>query len=499
MDVAPVGPPGMSVLRKLHRVIARISGRLDLPSTLEAVVEGVVDGLGFQVAALNLVMDDGDLEVVAVAGSAQARDALAGRRGSRAEWDRLLASGRRFGVLYLVDGRVDPRAGDLALPFWVPDVRDIGPPPDQPPSDERRWHPLDMVLAPLESATRGLLGVLSVDLPTDGLWPGPEQLGMLEVLAGQAAIAVENARLHEEALRREAERTALVSRLEALVQAAPVPIIELDMEGRVRLWNPEAERVFGWREEEVLGRPTPIVRASWAQYTERQRRFMVGHGVLRSESVRWRRDGSAVWVEQSSAILRDGEGRPIGLIGVLVDVTQRRQLEEQLRHAAQHDALTGLANRAQFDERLHQAMSRSARRGSRVGLLMLDLDDFKTVNDRFGHLAGDAVLRDVADRLRSCTRPEDTVARIGGDEFVVLLEDQEDDVSRVADRIAASVHIPVDSTEVTASVGFAVAHGAVTPDHLLRAADASMYAAKRNRHAVVRAGAEAPGPESGRG
>lgn len=494
MDGTPAEPPGMPALRQFHRVITRINARLDLRSTLEAVVEGVVDGLGFQVAALNLVTDDGDLEVAAVAGPAEARDTLAGRRGSRADWDRLLASSIRSGALHLVDGRADPRVADLSVPLWVAN----GPAPGPPRSDERSWHPLDMVLAPLRSASGGLLGVLSVDVPADGLRPGPAQLEMLEVLAGQAAIAVENARLHEEVVRREAERTALVSRLEALVQAAPVPIIELDMEGRVRLWNPEAERVFGWRKEEVLGRPTPIVRASWAQYTGRHRALAAGYGVLRSESVRWRRDGSTVWVDQSSAVLRDGEGHPIGLIGVLVDVTQRRQLEEQLRHAAQHDALTGLANRAQFDERLRQAMSRSARRGSRVGLLMLDLDDFKTVNDRFGHLAGDAVLRDVADRLRSCTRPEDTVARIGGDEFVVLLEDQEDDVSRVADRIAASLRIPVDSTEVTASVGYAVIHGAVDPDHLLRAADASMYAAKRTGRATVRAWVEDRGGEPGR-
>jgi diguanylate cyclase (GGDEF)-like protein len=175
------------------------------------------------------------------------------------------------------------------------------------------------------------------------------------------------------------------------------------------------------------------------------------------------------------------------------DVTERFQLEQQLTHEAFHDALTGLANRALFRDRLGHAMARSRGSGG-YGVLFIDLDDFKTVNDSLGHAAGDALLREMTTRLRSCLRDGDTAARLGGDEFGILLEDVEDDdhCVRIAQRLLEALRVPFDvgDTEVTtgASIGVALGQeGPSTPEDLMRNADLALYDAKnagKNRYAV---------------
>jgi diguanylate cyclase (GGDEF)-like protein len=180
--------------------------------------------------------------------------------------------------------------------------------------------------------------------------------------------------------------------------------------------------------------------------------------------------------------------------------TEQERLE-QLAHQAFHDSLTQLPNRALFADRLDHALERTNRRKAAVAVLFLDLDDFKPINDNFGHEAGDRLLTAVAQRIKACVRPEDTVARLGGDEFTVLLEDIADVryAIAVAERIEASLQEPFrvegqDAT-VTASVGIAVSRGPqTTPDELLRDSDRAMYQAKRMgraRHEVFR-GADEP-------
>jgi diguanylate cyclase (GGDEF)-like protein len=173
------------------------------------------------------------------------------------------------------------------------------------------------------------------------------------------------------------------------------------------------------------------------------------------------------------------------------------RLYEELRHQAFHDGLTGLANRGLFGDRVEHALARSARTATSLGVLFLDLDDFKTVNDRFGHAAGDALLQTVSERLTRVLRPGDTAARLGGDEFAVLLEDigGPADAERVADRLIDAVRAPVKLGEVDAivgaSVGIAVSvAGAERADDLLRNADFAMYRAKsagKGRHELFQA------------
>jgi diguanylate cyclase (GGDEF)-like protein/PAS domain S-box-containing protein len=209
-------------------------------------------------------------------------------------------------------------------------------------------------------------------------------------------------------------------------------------------------------------------------------------------------DGTHRWMRcQALAVRAAPDGSATRLVGSLTDVTAQRELEEKLRYGAHHDALTGLPNRALFLDRLAQALARARRNPeARIGLLFLDLDGFKQVNDNLGHLAGDQLLVKVAERIGQRLRESDTAARLGGDEFAVLLEDVRApaDVDTIADDISRRLCAPydIDGEEVviSAAVGAALsATGRERPDDILRSADSAMYQAKlRGR---LRAEAEA--------
>ena len=198
---------------------------------------------------------------------------------------------------------------------------------------------------------------------------------------------------------------------------------------------------------------------------------------------------------------RSFEERVLGLARTLTDeaamALDNARLYEELRHQAFHDGLTGLANRGLFGDRVEHALARSARTGSMLGVLFLDLDDFKLVNDRFGHAAGDLLLRAVSERLAGVLRPGDTAARLGGDEFAVLLEDiaGPEDAQVVAGRLIDAVRAPVRLGEVDAIVGASVGialseDGVERADDLLRNADFAMYRAKgagKGRHELFQA------------
>jgi diguanylate cyclase (GGDEF)-like protein len=218
---------------------------------------------------------------------------------------------------------------------------------------------------------------------------------------------------------------------------------------------------------------------------------MSGHrdGADSAVMVEWRvrhRDGSWRQFEVVNASLLDDEAVR-GIVATLRDVTERRALERELEHQAFHDRLTGLANRALFRDRLEHALARRNRHRDQhpVAVLLLDLDDFKVVNDSLGHAAGDRLLVMVAERLRGHLRASDTTARLGGDEFAVLLDDPaaDDEALRVAERLIEVLAAPyqLDGRElfVRASIGVAAAAETGQPaDELLRDADMAMYAAK---------------------
>jgi diguanylate cyclase (GGDEF)-like protein/PAS domain S-box-containing protein len=204
-------------------------------------------------------------------------------------------------------------------------------------------------------------------------------------------------------------------------------------------------------------------------------------------------DGTARWLLHGVAAVRDGDGVSTWYAVSAQDITERRKAEQELREMtaslterAVRDPLTGLANRGLLEERLRSALSRDARSGESTGALFLDLDGFKAVNDRHGHGVGDIVLRTVADRLVAAVRPSDTVARMGGDEFVVLVETaSEAALQALVQRLSAEVARPVVvghlTLEVGVSIGLALSvAGEADPGGLLAQADARMYDAKRS-------------------
>jgi diguanylate cyclase (GGDEF)-like protein/PAS domain S-box-containing protein len=197
-------------------------------------------------------------------------------------------------------------------------------------------------------------------------------------------------------------------------------------------------------------------------------------------------DGGEIAVSQVLIAHRSPDGHIDRVSSISRDVTEQRALQEQLAHQALHDPLTGLANRRLFFDRLDLARARARRSGGMLGMLFMDLDGFKAINDTLGHDAGDEVLVTVAGRLRATMRAADTLARFGGDEFAVLCEDLtgQDDLIRIAERLTTAVGepFPVESAPVSVgvSIGIAVAaQPAASPDEIVRQADTAMYQAKR--------------------
>ena len=339
----------LAAFRALHVVTKQVHSSLDLNTTLDAVAQGVVEGAGFGVAAVNLARPDGSFAVVSVAGDESARDAMLGTVETSAKWAYELERSEQWGNLRFVDGRLHPHTSDLFT--WVPDV----PTPD----DETSWHPLDALYAPLTAPSGEWVGVISVDLPYHGQRPDDWQLEILELFADHAAIAIQHARLH-------------------------------------------------------------------------------------------------------SAL---------------------REQEAQARHAATHDALTGLANRAVLLGAEQPAAETAAERA----VLLIDLDGFKKINDTWGHETGDEVLRAIADRLREIVPDADIIARVGGDEFVIVLSGPHvpGSVQALGARISAEIAHPIEGRygtySVGASIGLALATTPVPLSELLARADVAMYAQKRGR------------------
>ncbi|MGA7594381.1 MAG: diguanylate cyclase [Gallionella sp.] len=185
--------------------------------------------------------------------------------------------------------------------------------------------------------------------------------------------------------------------------------------------------------------------------------------------------------------LRREDGSIHALCGISTDITERKDAEEHMKHMAQYDALTHLPNRALFEDRLHQAIAAAQRNKAHLALMFIDLDKFKPVNDTYGHGIGDLLLKEVATRIQACLRDSDTAARIGGDEFVILLPAIESaaDASKVAEKIRMSLNQPFALAGNTLGIGSSIGV-AVYPQHgsneklLVKSADIAMYHAKKN-------------------
>jgi diguanylate cyclase (GGDEF)-like protein/PAS domain S-box-containing protein len=304
----------------------------------------------------------------------------------------------------------------------------------------------------------------------------------LETLAAQVGLALDREELTEAFHARRSE-----ARFQTLVQNASDVILIARPDTTIIYQTPSAQRTLGYAPGALEGLPlTSLLHPS-----DTEKAVAAFTGVASrmgtSATAEWRvhhGDGSWRYMEVVSNNLL-GDPTVEGIVLTLRDVTQHKSLEEELKHQAFHDSLSGLANRALFRDRLEHALARSARSLTSLAVLFLDLDDFKLVNDSLGHAAGDEMLVEVAKRLTGSLRTGDTAARFGGDEFAILLEATEgpEDACVAAERILVELRPPIwvqdRPVAVHASIGIAYSKlGSEDPAELLQAADVAMYAAK---------------------
>ncbi|MEU9452188.1 diguanylate cyclase CdgB [Streptomyces sp. NPDC048277] len=532
----------LASLRQLHQVMADMNTARSLADTLQTVADGVITALGYEMACVNLVRPDGDLVVAAFSGNSAAEALITGRVGSRDSWDRRLGMGENWGDLVFIPHTEGWVLDDDDVPQWYTD----GP----APRFEDEWHPSDRLFAPMYtpgisgSSCGELLGVISVDRPRNGRHPGAWGREALQMYAFQAAIAISNARLRanmQRALvRLEREQQALRASEESFRQAfeyAPsgMAIAEMggDQHGRILRTNDALCR--------LLGRPASAMR----RYSFSDLVHPEDIGTLlrtsaeggRAELRLGRRDGTYVWVSLRNSVVADAADGPRFLLTHVEDIEERKRRELQLAHRASHDSLTGLPNSAELRSRLSSRLCRRADTGGLESLdaayghpaydvnghgfdfagtsqsydggydhhvhtvapeenrddgakglavLFCDLDGFKSINDRFGHNAGDAVLIEVARRLSRGVRDGDTVARLGGDEFVILADglgkaDAQDLAARLRNEIIQPIRAEGRAVRVGASFGIGWAHCGMTADEVLKSADERMYVEKRSR------------------
>ena len=303
----------------------------------------------------------------------------------------------------------------------------------------------------------------------------------------------------------------LATFLQSIIASSPFATIVTDLTGIVTSVNPAAEALLGYRLEELRDGQTPLAFLDSEQVRSRAATLSeelgvsiepgmlvltagIDHGLTGdSEWVLVRKDGTRFHAELTVSPLRAESGLIVGLILIAYDITERKRTEAYISHLAHHDALTDLPTRTLLHERLDAAIAHAERAGSHVAALMVDLDGFKRINDLMGHAAGDELLREVADRLRGVVRAGDTVARFGGDEFIVLLDDVPDTAAAesIARHVLAVLHAPIflgtQSVSITASIGICLyPDAAAGAEALLKNADTAMYQAKADgRHAYA--------------
>src|SRR5918993_316379 len=286
----------------------------------------------------------------------------------------------------------------------------------------------------------------------------------------------------EEALREAEER------FRRSFDDAAIGMALVGTDGRFLRTNRCLCEILGYREVELLGKTFQDITHPDDLYVDLDNlRSMLARETraYQTEKRYFHKEGHVVWILLSVSLVHDEEGEPLYFVSQIQDISERKVLEERLEHRAFHDSLTNLPNRQLFMDRLGQALMRTRRRHKRVAVLFMDLDGFKVVNDSLGHEVGDLLLTVVAQRLRRCLRPEDTLARFGGDEFVVLIEAVDDSTQavQVAERLTDELRRPfiMEGRElyVAGSIGISLGDDRThDPDALLREADTAMYRTK---------------------
>jgi diguanylate cyclase (GGDEF)-like protein/PAS domain S-box-containing protein len=279
------------------------------------------------------------------------------------------------------------------------------------------------------------------------------------------------------------------ARFRATFDQAAIGVSQTALDGNYLQVNQAFCDMVGYTEAELLSRSYREISHpdDGADSIERRARLMAGNAVPTAVEKRYiHKDGSVIWVAISSSLVRDVDGAPNYFVNMVECITDRKRLQENLERMARHDSLTQLPNRALFYNRLEFALEQARRRDWLTGVMFIDLDRFKTINDTLGHAVGDQLLQQMASRLIKCVRAEDTVGRLGGDEFAVILSElaQEQSAGVVAQKIIETLRKPfqLERHEVfaTTSIGIAICRaGEGDADTMLSNADAAMYNAKK--------------------
>jgi diguanylate cyclase (GGDEF)-like protein/PAS domain S-box-containing protein len=267
-------------------------------------------------------------------------------------------------------------------------------------------------------------------------------------------------------------------------------VVVTDTQGTIVDWNKGSETLYGYREDEVIGQKVSILHVPEdIDHITRDVLAAVAETGKWTGEVRMRhKDGSTGWIESMCIPILDDAGEMIGALGINRDITARILETERLRHLAQYDYLTQIPNRYLLLDRIAHLIDQYDRNQSAFTLLYFDLDSFKQINDSYGHAIGDGILKEAADRMTTCIRKSDMVARIGGDEFVILLENtfKKSDISQVINNLSATLHenIIIDqlSINIRCSIGSATyPMNGKNSDELLSHADFKMYQNKESR------------------
>ena len=315
--------------------------------------------------------------------------------------------------------------------------------------------------------------------------PGEEDKKLLGIIA--SAIGVEEDRLRAVDALREGDAT-----LRSITTSARDAIIMIDHRGRISFWNEAAEQVFGWEEKEALGSDLHSIlmpdsyHEAYLLGMQNFRCAGTGNAIGKTlELQAMRKDKSEIPVEVSlSAVQLNGQWHAVGIIR---DITERKRAEAEIEHMAYHDALTGLPNRLLLNDRLNQAIAHADRGGHMAAVLFFDLDNFKAVNDTLGHPMGDRLLKSIVERLKSRMRQSDTLARMGGDEFIIVLTEVRvpEDAAHAARELLSGISYPfeLDGREffITASIGISLFPiDGLRNETLVKNADIAMFQAKKH-------------------